>query len=140
MIPVAFARARVDRASPSSGESCASGCAKAEDGAYASRTRAAHWQLLKSARRIRFLPHGQAHESFFVAESATTQTTTGTPLIPSIHGPGPTIGQQAWIADFDGGWRVLRVINSKQGHWSDPYLSKEEAMITLGETIDATRA
>jgi hypothetical protein len=53
---------------------------------------------------------------------------------------GLPIGQQAWIADFDGGWRVLRVINGMQGHWSDPYLSKEEALNTLAETIDLTLA
>jgi hypothetical protein len=49
-------------------------------------------------------------------------------------------GQQAWIADFDGGWRVLRVIDAKQGHWSDPNLSKEEALNTLAETITLTSA
>jgi len=48
--------------------------------------------------------------------------------------------QQAWIADFDGGWRVLRVIDGKQGHWSDPYLSKEEALNTLAETMNLTSA
>jgi hypothetical protein len=46
-------------------------------------------------------------------------------------------GQQAWIADFSGGWRVLRVINGEQGHWSDPYVSKEEALNTLAEATDS---
>jgi hypothetical protein len=85
MIPVAFACACVDRASLSA-ESCVYGCAKAVDGAYGSRTRAAHWQPLRSARRIPFLPHGKAHESYSVAESATTRTTTGTPWTPWMHG------------------------------------------------------
>lgn len=53
---------------------------------------------------------------------------------------GLPMGQQAWIADFEGGWRILRVIDSKQGHWSDPYLSKDEALNTLAETLDNTAA
>ena len=46
--------------------------------------------------------------------------------------------QQAWIADFDGGWRVLRVINGEQGHWTQPYESKEEALNNLAEAIEST--
>ena len=51
---------------------------------------------------------------------------------------GLPIGQQAWIADFDGGWRVLRVMNGTQEHWSNPHLSREEALDTLAETIAPT--
>jgi hypothetical protein len=49
-------------------------------------------------------------------------------------------GQQAWIADFDGGWRVLRVIEGNQGQWTEPYISKEEALNALAETIDSSSA
>ena len=45
-------------------------------------------------------------------------------------------GQQAWIADFDGGWRILRVVNGEQGHWSDPpHLTKELALEALAKTV-----
>lgn len=47
--------------------------------------------------------------------------------------------QQASI-HFDGGWRVLRVINGEQGKWSRPYLSKEEALNNLAEAIESKDA
>ncbi len=53
---------------------------------------------------------------------------------------GLPIGQQAWIADFDGGWRVLRVVGGQQGRWSDPYLSKEEALNTLAQLTEEAGA
>jgi hypothetical protein len=53
---------------------------------------------------------------------------------------GLPAGQQAWIADFDGGWRVLRVIEGEQGQWTEPYVSKEEALNTLAEAVDLTAA
>jgi hypothetical protein len=43
--------------------------------------------------------------------------------------------QQAWIADFDGGWRILRVVDGVQGHWGGPHLTKEDALDTLARTL-----
>jgi hypothetical protein len=46
--------------------------------------------------------------------------------------------QQAWIADFRGGWRILRVVDGQQGNWSpDPYLAKEDALQALAEVVVA---
>jgi hypothetical protein len=50
---------------------------------------------------------------------------------------GLPIGQQAWVADFDGGWRILRVVDGEQGQWGQPHLSKEDALDTLARVIDA---
>jgi hypothetical protein len=44
--------------------------------------------------------------------------------------------QQAWIADFDGGWRILQAIDGQSGHWGDRHLTKEDALDTLGRTLD----
>ena len=44
--------------------------------------------------------------------------------------------QQAWIADFNGGWRILRVTDGQQGHWGGPHLTKEDALDTLAQQID----
>jgi hypothetical protein len=50
---------------------------------------------------------------------------------------GLPAGQQAWIADFDGGWRVLRVVDGKQGGWSpNPFEDKAEALNVLADAID----
>lgn len=45
--------------------------------------------------------------------------------------------QQAWIADYSGGWRILRVIDGKQGEWSEgPHKTKEAALNTLAQQLD----
>jgi hypothetical protein len=44
-------------------------------------------------------------------------------------------GQQAFIADFEGGWRLLRVVDGQQGNWSNPHLNKEEALDTLARAL-----
>lgn len=44
--------------------------------------------------------------------------------------------QQAWIADYDGGWRILRVVDGRQGQWGGPHLSKEDALDTLAQQLD----
>jgi hypothetical protein len=44
--------------------------------------------------------------------------------------------QQAWIADFDGGWRILQAVNGQSGHWGDRHLTKEDALDTLARTLD----
>lgn len=44
--------------------------------------------------------------------------------------------QQAWIADYDGGWRILRVVDGRQGKWGGPHISKEDALDTLAQQLD----
>jgi hypothetical protein len=44
-------------------------------------------------------------------------------------------GQQAWIADFDGGWRILRAVDGESGNWSAPHLTKDDALDTLALTL-----
>jgi hypothetical protein len=51
---------------------------------------------------------------------------------------GMPLSQQAWIADFQGGWRILRVIDGVQGDWSKrPYATKEDALNNLAELVDS---
>lgn len=47
-------------------------------------------------------------------------------------------GQQAWIADYSGGWRILRVIDGVTGEWGKPHLTKDEALSTLAAEIQKT--
>lgn len=49
---------------------------------------------------------------------------------------GLPVGNQAWIAELEGGWRILRVVAGQQGHWGGPHLTKEDALDTLARTID----
>lgn len=49
---------------------------------------------------------------------------------------GLPAGQQAWIADFNHGWRILRVIDGVQGDWTEGHMSKEDALDTLATVID----
>lgn len=45
--------------------------------------------------------------------------------------------QEAWIADMNGGWRILRVIDGRQGKWSDgPHKTKEAAVAALAEQVN----
>ena len=47
---------------------------------------------------------------------------------------GLPLGLQAWIADFNGVWRILRVVNEVQDkEWSEPYATKEDARDALAE-------
>ena len=45
-------------------------------------------------------------------------------------------GQSAFIANFDGGWRILRYIDSASSHWGKPHLTTEDAVDTLARTLD----
>jgi hypothetical protein len=50
---------------------------------------------------------------------------------------GLPAGRQAWIADFDGGWRILRVVDGVQEkEWGAPHATKEDARDTLAETLE----
>jgi hypothetical protein len=44
--------------------------------------------------------------------------------------------QQAWIADFGGGWRILRALDGKTGEWGEPHLTKKDALDTLARAQD----
>jgi hypothetical protein len=48
---------------------------------------------------------------------------------------GLPAGQQAWIADFGGGWRILRAVQGESGDWSQPHLRKEDALDTLARVL-----
>jgi hypothetical protein len=44
-------------------------------------------------------------------------------------------GQQAWIADYRGGWKILRVIDGVQGEWEGAHASADEARHALEQTV-----
>jgi len=46
-----------------------------------------------------------------------------------VLGLPPT--EQAWIAEMDHVWQILRVKDGVQGHWTGSYKSAEEALAAL---------
>ena len=49
---------------------------------------------------------------------------------------GLSSSQQAWIADFGGGWRVLLAIDGESGDWSKPFPGKEDALDALARALE----
>jgi hypothetical protein len=133
----------------------------AQDAAFASLDAEAQWecvtkQVLQSPaamswRVLDAVPGHQRPEILrWLQLTSNVPTASGLTLRAIAHiGEGPDLrknrrafqyevlglppGQQAWIADYEGGWRVLRVIDGKQGKWSDPFETKEETLNTLAE-------
>jgi hypothetical protein len=48
---------------------------------------------------------------------------------------GLPAGQQAWIAEIDYSWRILRAIDGVYGEWSAQYRSADEAMAELSDSL-----
>ena len=44
---------------------------------------------------------------------------------------GLPVGEEAWIAEFNHRWRILRASAGVQGHWQGKYSGPAEAMAAL---------
>jgi hypothetical protein len=72
------------------------------------------------------------HHTFLVGSRVETERT---PSQCEVLGLPPN--QQAQIADFDGGWRILLAVNGKtSGTWSGPHQTPEDALDTLAGVFD----
>jgi len=49
---------------------------------------------------------------------------------------GLPYGEQAWIAQFDRHWEVLRATKGIQGNWQGQYQTPDEALIAIQSEID----
>lgn len=48
---------------------------------------------------------------------------------------GMPAGQQAWIAEINYSWRILRAIDGVQSNWTGQYRSVDEAMAELSDSL-----
>jgi hypothetical protein len=44
-------------------------------------------------------------------------------------------GEEASIANFEGGWQILRISHGKQGHWYDKHETADAALAALEAQI-----
>jgi hypothetical protein len=50
---------------------------------------------------------------------------------------GLPTGEQAWIAEFDNHWQILRANKEGQGDWTGDYKTAEDALASLQREIRA---
>jgi hypothetical protein len=44
-------------------------------------------------------------------------------------------GEEAWIAEMNHRWQILRATNGAQGNWTGEYMSPEEALSALQQEL-----